>query len=193
MILRFWVGLKAAKLSEKYYQQNSEFTNERTLYDVSSKYYKVIIAQKQLKNLGSILETSSKSLNAVELRYQNGIAKKIDVDKIKVSYNKTNSQYQQTELNYKQAINNLKLAMGLPVDSPLELSDASLSDLENLSYEKTNSDNSLIEGRVDYKLLKTQLELYETDRQNNVLSYLPTLSFFANFNYQAMRKEFNFF
>ncbi|MFH0734980.1 MAG: TolC family protein [bacterium] len=189
----FWVGLKAAKLSEKYYQQNSEFTSERTFYDVSSKYYKVIIAQKQLINLKSILETSSKSLNAVELKYQNGIAKKIDVDKIKVSYNKTKSQYQQTELNYKQAINNLKLSIGLPVDSPLELSDVSLSDIESFTYENINADNSIIEGRVDYKILKTQLELYETDRQNNVLSYLPTLSFFANFNYQAMRKEFNFF
>ncbi len=189
----FWIGLKAAKLSEKYYKQNTENTTEKIFYDVSAKYYKVLIAQKQLKNLKSILETSANSLKAVELKYQNGMAKKIDVDKIKVSYNKTNSQLQQTELNYKQSINNLKLAIGLPVDSQLELSDTSLAELESFTYENTVADNSLIENRNDYKLLKIQLELYETDRQNNVLSYLPTLSFFGNFSYQAMRKEFNFF
>jgi len=47
----FWVGLKAAKISEDMSEQNIHKTTEQTLYDVSSAYYKSSIIQKQLNNL----------------------------------------------------------------------------------------------------------------------------------------------
>jgi len=187
----FWVGLKAAKISEDMSEQNIHKTTEQTEYDVSNAYYKSSIIQKQLNNLKIILAASERTLKSTELKYQNGLVKKIDVDKIKVSYNNTNSQVQQTELSYKQSLNNLKFYMGMPVESSIVL-DETLQDYSNEYPQATQNDN-FVENRIDYQIQKTNLLLYETDKQNNILAYLPTLSFYANYGYQAMRSDFDLF
>ena len=52
---------------------------------------------------------------------------------------------------------------------------------------------AILKKRSDYKLQKSTISLYEADRENNLSAYLPTLSFYANYNYQAMRNQFNLF
>jgi len=187
----FWVGLKAAKISESMSEQNIRKTDEQMAYDVGAAYYRASIIKKQLENLEVILAASDRTLKSTELKYRNGLVKKIDVDKIKVSYNATYSQVQQTELSYKQALNNLKFYMGMPVDSSITLSEK-LPDYADTSA-VTGSNENFVENHIDYQIQKTNLMLYETDKQNNISAYLPSLSFYANYSYQAMRSEFDFF
>ena len=186
----FWVGLKAAKISKTMSEQNIQKTDEQTMYDISSAYYKATIIKKQLDNMEKILAASGHTLKSTELKYQNGLAKKIVVDKIKVSYNATNSQVQQTELSYKQALNNLKFYMGMPVGNDIVLQ-AALPD--SVTVVESGENINFVENRVDYQMQKTNIELYEADKENNISAYLPTLSFYANYNLQAMRTEFDFF
>jgi len=188
----FWVGLKAAKISKDMSAQNINKTTEQTVYDVSNAYYKSSIIQKQLNNLRVILGASERTLKSTELKYRNGLAKKIDVDKIKVSYNNTNSQVQQTELSYKQSLNTLKFYMGMPVESSIVLAET-LQDYSTEYSQTTPTNDNFVENRIDYQIQKTNVLLYETDKQNNVLAYLPTLSFYANYGYQAMRSDFDLF
>jgi outer membrane protein TolC len=187
----FWVGLKAAKISKSMSEQNIQKTDEQAIYDVGTAYYRASIIKKQLENLQIILAASERTLKSTELKYQNGLVKKIDVDKIKVSYNNTNSQVQQTELSYKQALNNLKYYMGMPVDSSIVISET-LPDYTDASAQTSTNEN-FVENRVDYQIGKTNIALYEADKQNNISAYLPSLSFYANYSYQAMRSEFDFF
>jgi outer membrane protein TolC len=186
----FWVGLKAAKISKTMSEQNIQKTDEQTMYDISSAYYKATIIKKQLDNMEKILAASGHTLKSTELKYQNGLVKKIVVDKIKVSYNATNSQVQQTELSYKQALNNLKFYMGMPVGNDIVLQ-AALPD--SVTVVESGENINFVENRVDYQIQKTNIELYEADKENNISAYLPTLSFYANYNFQAMRTEFDFF
>src|ERR1035437_7153551 len=186
----FWVGLKAAKISKTMSEQNIQKTDEQTMYDISSAYYKATIIKKQLDNMEKILAASGHTLKSTELKHQNGLVKKIVVDKIKVSYNATNSQVQQTELSYKQALNNLKFYMGMPVGNDIVLQ-AALPD--SVTVVESGENINFVENRVDYQIQKTNIELYEADKENNISAYLPTLSFYANYNLQAMRTELDFF
>jgi outer membrane protein TolC len=161
------------------------------MYDVSSAYYKASIIQKRLENLKAILAASERTLKSTELKFKNGLAKQIDVDKIKVSYNNSKSSMQQTELSYNQALNNLKFYMGMPVDSTIVLTEV-ITEYSNDFLQTSVSDN-FVENRIDYKIQKTNVELYETDKQNNIFAYLPSLSFYANYGYTAMRSEFDIF
>jgi outer membrane protein TolC len=180
-----WIGLKAAKLNADMSRQNSEQTDEQTFYNVSSAYYRAMVIQKQVDNLHAILAASEQSLKSTELRYKNGMARKIDVDKIRVSYNNTKSQVEETELNCKQALNNLKYSMGISVDSTIVIAEI-YGGSEEIS-------NNYFENRTDYQMRKTTVALYEADKLNNIAAYLPTISFFANYGYQAMRSEFDVF
>jgi outer membrane protein TolC len=189
----FWVGLKAARISENISKLNQQKSTEQVLYNVGTAYYKAVVVQKQLENLKKILEASKASLTSTQLKFANGIGKKIDVDKVQVSYNNTYSQLQQTELQYKEALNNLKYEMGMPVQDNLVLSDILDESAPGSGVAAQDDGRSFLDLRTDYQLQKTNIALYEADKENNVSAYLPTLSFYANYNYQAMRNQFNIF
>lgn len=87
----FPLALKASKLSEDQAQQSLKMTKEQSAYSISVTYYQTLVIGKQLSTLRSTLKTSEKLLSSTKLRLKNGMAKQIDVDKIKVSYNNLKS------------------------------------------------------------------------------------------------------
>jgi outer membrane protein TolC len=189
----FWVGLDAAKLNSRLSEQNIRQTGEDIIYSVAAAYYKTLVVQKQFENLKAILDASEETLKSTGLKYQNGMAKKIDVDKIRVSYNNTRAQVKQAELNYKQALNNLKFEMGIPVDSTITISDSISENIHGAFLNALQTRDNVYENRIDYQILKTNLSLYQAEKSDNIGSFLPTLSFTADYSYQAQRSEFNFF
>jgi outer membrane protein TolC len=185
----FGVALKAAKITKQQSEQTFRQTLEQVVYNISVTYYKTLVIQKETDALKATLDASTESLVSTELKYNNGMAKKIDVDKIRVSCNNSRSSLQQSELSYQQSLNNLKYYMGMPVDSIIALSDTALSES---SAEIIRVDDFNVENHIDYKLQQTSLSLYEANKQKEVAGYLPTLSFNAFYDYNAMRNKFNF-
>jgi outer membrane protein TolC len=186
----FGVALQAAKISKELSEQTFRKTTEQTAYNISGTYYQTLVIEKQMNSLRATFSASEKLLESSELKYKNGMAKKVDVDKIRVSYNNTKSQLQQSELSYKQSLNTLKYQMGVPVDSSIVLLDTVL----NIGIQTLESlpDSFSVDNRIDYQLQKTNLSAYEADKKRNMASYLPSLSFNASYGYSAMRNEFDF-
>ena len=187
----FGIATKAAKITRQQSEQTLQQTLEQVVYNISVTYYKTLVIQKETDVLKATLDASTESLASTELKYKNGMAKKIDVDKIRVSCNNTRSSLQQNELSFQQSLNKLKYYMGMPVDSMITLNDTTLS-LE-LSPEIIHVDDFKVENHIDYKLQQTSLSLYEANKKKEVAGYLPTLSFNAFYDYSAMRNKFNFF
>lgn len=186
----FPLALKASKLSETQAQQSLKMTKEQSAYSIGVTYYQTLVIGKQLSSLRSTLNTSAKQLASTELRFQNGMAKQIDVDKIRVSYNNLKSQVQQSELNYSQSLSNLKNYMGMPVETGIALTDTVMN-IDNQSLEDLLSDFN-VENRTDYQLQKIALKVFEADKNRNKAGYLPTLNFTANIASSAQRKQMNF-
>lgn len=185
----FGVALKAAKITKQQSEQALQQTLEQVVYNISVTYYKTLVIQKETDVLKATLDASTESLASTELKYKNGMAKKIDVDKIRVSSNNTRSSLQQSELSYQQWLNKLKYYMGMPVDSLIALSDTTFS---VISPEVIRIDNFNFENHIDYKIQQTSLSLYEANKKKEAAGYLPTLSFNAFYDYNAMRDKFNF-
>jgi outer membrane protein TolC len=186
----FGVALKAAKLSENQAMESLRLTMEQASFGISLTYYQSLVIAKQLGTLRSTLATSGKLLQSTELRFKNGMAKQLDVDKIRVSYNNLQSQVQQCELNYSQSLNNLKLYMGMPVEKPISLTDTVMSLDEQVLEAGTGPFD--VRNRTDYRLQEIAVQAYQADKIRNQSGYLPTLSFSANLGSNAMRSKFNF-
>lgn len=187
----FPVALKAAKVNQLYYQQTQQKTLEQTIYNVSSTYYQCLIISKQYAKLQATLVSSKKQLEMIELKYKNGMVTKIDVDKIRVSYNSTRSQLDQSDLSYKQSLNSLKYQMGMLVEAPLILADTALVDINIDEVFQVIKNEVDLDGSVDYQLQKTNVKVQELQKQQHLMGYLPSLNFSAAYNYNALRKEFN--
>lgn len=165
-------------------------TKEQSALAISVTYYQTLVIGKQLSTLRSTQSTSNKLLASTELRFQNGMAKQIDIDKMRVSNNNLQSQVQQVELNYSQSLNNLKFYMGMPVESGIGLTDTVMN-VGDQVFEPVLKDFNL-ENRSDYQLQKIALKTFEADKDRNKAGYLPTLNLSANLAASAMRKQFNF-
>jgi outer membrane protein TolC len=186
----FGIALKAVKIVKLQAEQNLRKSKEQTAYTVSGTYYQTLVIGKQINTLHATLEASEKLLASTDLKFKNGMAKKVDVDKIRVSYNNIKSQTQQSELSYQQSLNNLKFQMGMSVDKTLVLSDDAI-DTDFRAFE-TPADSFNINNKVDYQLRKIDLNGYELDKKRNESSYFPSLSFIANYGVNAMRNQFDF-
>jgi outer membrane protein TolC len=186
----FSTNLKSAKLNKTLSEQTLDQTHEQTVYNVSIAYYNCLVIQKQNNVQKATLESSEQSLKLLTLKFQNGMAKKIDVDKVQVSCNNIKSQLKQTELNYTQSLNILKNRMGMPVETELSLADINLD--TNLSL-PVATDSSNFQNRIDFQLKKTDLLLKENTKKQNITAFYPTVSFLANYNYSGMFGDFNNF
>ncbi|HAJ80493.1 MAG TPA: hypothetical protein DCO75_12070, partial [Fibrobacteres bacterium] len=187
----FWVGLKSAKISSEQAALNLRKTKESTGYSVCTSYFKALILGKKCDVLKEIAGAAAKTLESTQTKFDYGAAKKIDVDKIRVAYHNDQSQYQQMELSFRQAMNNLKYAMGMPVDSNLSLADTSIADEAGVIAVPDVSDNAY-EDRTDYQLEKVNLRLEEAGRNKNIAGYMPSLSFTASYSYKTMPDELTF-
>ena len=185
-------GIKSAKINKDISVLSQLQTIELTAYNVSLIYYRPLVIQMQVNVLKSTLKASEQSLKSIELKHKNGMAKKIEVDKVRVSYNNTKSQLTQAELSHLQSLNMLKYHMGMPVDSSMVLADTTLNASKYLSANDTVRKFQM-ENVIDYQLKNANILSMMVDGKAKTAAFMPVLSFYGNYNYNAMQQEFNFF
>lgn len=181
----FLVALKAAKVGIAQTDLQVKQSKEQTAYACGKIYYQAVIQQKQCWILTTIRDAESEQLKATEIRYQSGSAKKLDVDKMRVSYNNAVSQVQQAELNFNQILNSLKYQIRMPLDSVLTLADTVLDIASNAS-DAFAQDSAIYNNRTDYRLLNVGLKLNELNKSHTLSGYLPSLSLNLKYGYQSM-------
>jgi outer membrane protein TolC len=184
------LNIKSVKLSNQISEVQLEQTKEETYYNICIQYFQTLVILIQKKNLENTLISSESLLKAMELKYLNGLAKKIDVDKIKVSYNNSNSQLQQIEQSYLQSVNMLKYSIGMPIDSIINI-DTTINIID-YSLELENIGDYDLSSLTSYKIQKMNLMSSQINEMKIKSTYLPTLSFYGSYNINAMRQEFNF-
>ncbi len=188
----FYNGLKQAKVNKILSKQTVQQTQEQVIYNISKAYFQALIIQKRSHILESTLGASEKTLLLSQQKYENGITKKIDVDKIQVNTNNTRTQLQQNQMNFNQTLNILQYYMGYPVDSLIDLADTNLEAVFTKESQYIYGDLN-VENKVDYQMQQTQLLICELEKKQRISSYYPVLSFSAAYNYNSMNEEFNFF
>ncbi|SEL08618.1 TolC family protein [Parapedobacter koreensis] len=185
-----FTGLKAAQATSDYYVLAANMTEEQVIETVASNYYQVLVNKEQL----SVIDTNLKNIriinDVVANQYQNGLAKKIDVDRIKV--NITNLETQREELVNGIVLleNRLKFSMGMPIEAPITLAEEELKEVPALT--DFDEDDGRLDRLVELQVLNKQLELLDLQYKANKAEYYPSLSLISNYSYTAMASKFNY-
>ncbi|MDG2433148.1 TolC family protein, partial [Flavobacterium sp.] len=173
-----FTGLKAARTTREFYQINDQLTEEQVIENVANNYYQVYVLRQKLVLAESNLNTTTKVRDIVKGQFDNGLAKRIDLDRMNVNLSNINTQKQQIINAVQLQENALKFYMGMPMESQInipqsqfEVSPSALTDSPNVS------------NRSEYLLMKKQQELLELQKQSIVAGYYPTLSLSASYNY----------
>ncbi|PRZ26084.1 TolC family protein [Flavobacterium granuli] len=173
-----FTGLKAAKSTREFYQINEQLTEEQVIERVANSYYQIYVQRQNLDVLDNMYKNTVKVKNIIQGQYDNGLAKKIDLDRIIVKISNIKTQRQQVLNGVQIQENALKFYMGMPIESAIVIPKAAFEVTPVALTEVPNTAN-----RTEFLLLKKQEELLEYQKKSVIAGYYPTLSLSAGYNY----------
>lgn len=183
----YFVGLRAAKVFKSLADKTVDVAEIDVAESVSLAYYGALVAEERLELLAANLQRLDTLYNETRIMNENGFAEAIDVQRIKVNLNNTRTEYQNVQRSLGLNLSMLKFQMGIPVDHEIELGET-IEDFE--VPELALIDDFEFNDRADYQQLKVNRELSLLEIKNTKAKYLPKLSAFANFGYNAGRETF---
>ena len=180
-----FIGLKAAKSTKEFYQLNANLTEEQIIERVSNAYFQVFTAQEQKNTLESSYSSTEKVRNVIKSLYDNGLSKKIDLDRTNVNLTNIETNIKQSNNGITQAENALKFYMGMPIETKIQLVHEDMAVTPHLLDETVNTDE-----RTEVKVLLKNKELLEYQKKATIANYYPTVNLTANYNWQGMGEKF---
>ena len=180
-----FIGLKAAKSTKEFYQLNAQLTEEQIIERVSNAYFQVFTIQQKKETLESSYSSTEKARNIIKSLYDNGLAKKIDLDRTNVNLTNINTVLKQQQNAINQAENALKFYMGMPIENKIELVKADMEITGDLLDETVASDE-----RSEIKILNKQRELLQYNKKAVEAAYYPTVNLNANYSWQGLGDKF---
>ncbi len=168
--------------------QNTTNTKINVTVDVSKAFYDLILTRQQQNILNAQIERLARNLKDALNQFKSGIVDKTDYQRATIGLNNATAQLQQAR---EQAIAReavLKNRMGYPIGQPLTITydstrlemDAQLDTTLVVSYQ----------NRIEYQRLQTRRNLLRAEVDYARWSFLPTVSFFMNYNLLYQNQQF---
>lgn len=179
-----FTGLKAAKTTREFYKVNEKLTQEQVIEAVAKSYYQIFITEQKLETISQTLENTIKVQNTVQGLFDNGLAKKVDLDRIKVTVVNLTSSKQQLENAVALQENSLKFLIGMPINTPITLVE------EDVQITPVLTEAPDVKQLTAYQALETQKQLLVYNKASIKAAYYPTLSLSGNYSYQGLGDKF---
>ncbi len=180
-----FVGLKAAKSTKEFYQLNADLTDEQIIERVSNAYFQVFTAREKKTTLESSFASTEKVRNVIKSLFDNGLSKKIDLDRTNVNMTNIETNIKQSNNGIAQAENALKFYMGMPIQTEIQLVQQDMEVTPHLLEDMISTDN-----RTEVKVLLKNKELLEYQKKATEAAYYPTVNLTANYNWQGLGEKF---
>lgn len=163
-------GMKIAKQNVQLSELNARKTKEQLTYDIANAYYSAQVTLTQQNLTQANLAKVDTLLEVTMVQFNNGFAKKIDVDRLKVNQTNLQTELANSKSNYEQQLMLLKYYMGMPLEQDMNLPEISPAEKLGalITGESVNS--------VDAQILTTQQQIYNSNLRQIKAGYLPTFS-----------------
>ncbi|MCK9618125.1 MAG: TolC family protein [Lentimicrobiaceae bacterium] len=187
------VGLQAAKVYVELSQNGLAKSEIETKETVAQSYYLILVALENRRVLAASIENLNKTLYETQQLYDNGFVEDSDVDQLQLMVSSLRSKQNMVDRQIELAYNLLKYQMGLGITEKIDLTDkldylVADAIAENLVQQQLNYNK-----HIDIKSLNTQKQLLGLNLKKDRYAYLPTMSAFYSYEWNAQRNKFNFF
>lgn len=184
----YFLGLRAAKVYDELSVRDLQRTAIDTRVQVSVAYFDVLVAIESIRIVDANLAQFGKTLKDTKARYTEGVAERIDVDRIQASFNSVENDRANLERTRNYAYDVLKYSMGMPLSAKLEIAE----NVENFTGGPLpDSLNYSVADRPEYAMQRVQVELNRLNLKSKKLEFLPTLNAFVNYGFNWFGGEFS--
>jgi outer membrane protein len=182
-----FVGLKARKTALEVSNAMIEQTKQKIRDSAYTRYYAILIAEKQLTFLDAGLERLQKLYHDDSIMYKNGFAEKLDMDKVQVQINSLSTTRTMVSNGITIAYAALKFALGVPQTDSVKLKE----ELTPETLKEGILDNNFnYTDRAEIRLLEATKRLQMLDVKRNELGVWPTVALAGNYTANAMGEHF---
>ena len=183
----YLTALKASKVYTNF--ARLDYENDRTqLRDVVKQaYLPPLLIQENIKTIQENIAVLEKLHHETNEMYKEGFVEKLDVDKLELSLDNMRTTLEDLQKAYNLAMNALKLQIGFPLSTELNLSE-SIEELSTPLVDYKESDAVDYLQRSAYRLLEQNKELQELNVERYKKGYWPSLTGFLTYQ-QVLQGE----
>jgi outer membrane protein TolC len=169
-------GFAALDINQKIVAAQERLMQQDIKQQVSSTYFNLQAIVKQLEFVESNIANLTKLIANLQKSYELGLVIETEVDKLKISRLTLLNSKLTMEATMTQLSSLLKILIGVNSDSSLSLVSDEM--MENTILVDQNNIN-----HPELELMAAQKEMNAEERKGTKMAYLPSVSFYANYNY----------
>ena len=169
-------GFAALDINQKIVAAQERLIQQDIKQQVSSTYFNLQAIVKQLEFVESNIANLTKLIANLQKSYELGLVIETEVDKLKISRLTLLNTKLSTEATKTQLSSLLKILIGINSDGALSLVSDEM--MENTILVDQNNIN-----HPELELMAAQKEMNAEERKGTKMAYLPSLSFYASYNY----------
>ena len=189
----YLVALKASRAYRKNKAEELEQTILEAKTAAAKAYYAVLIANEAATNLLELIPVLEENVRQAKGLFDNGFADETDVQRQELGLSEVRNQLSQLQNQKSSALDMLHFVLGIPLATPLELSDGLdevLVGLDARAFAQTSFDP---DTHVDGRVAASSLLLQDLAVKNERSSAYPKLYGFVSHQQNAYRQQFDFF
>jgi outer membrane protein TolC len=166
-----------------------ESKEEDIITQTANVYYAIQVTNYAVGQMDKSVDLLDKMIETMIVSYANGLVRKVDLDRIKVT--KINLETQKSSIQNVVEVqkNLLKLQMGLEMNQPIEIEPVDLAFFENKSIQLGGYEFD-INLQTPYKLMMQQKNIGDLQKKSALYESLPVLVFNVNYNYNGVSDQF---
>lgn len=182
-------ALDIAKTAENLTALAVESKEEDVISQTAGIFYGVQVTDYAVGLFSQSIGIIDTMLNTMKVSYENGLIKKVDLDRLTVT--RTNLATQKTAMQNAVEVqkNLLKLQMGIDINQPLEIQKLDLTVFERQAGTADDPDFDL-KNQTAYKILDRQSFMTQLQKRSAIYESLPVLTAMGTFNYNGVSEEF---
>jgi outer membrane protein TolC len=169
-------GFAALDINQKIVAAQERLVQQDTKQQVSSTYFNLQAIVKQLEFVESNIANLTKLIANLQKSFELGLVIETEVDKLKISRLTLLNSKLTMEATKTQLSSLLKILIGVNSDSSLSLVSDEM--MENTILVDQNNIN-----HPELELMAAQKEMNAEERKGTKMAYLPSVSFYASYNY----------
>lgn len=172
--------LVALKMARQMMQQNelaTEKTEIEVVYDVAQSYFLAQITRQQIRNMNANLEKIGKAEKIAQSQWENGLIKKVDLDRIVVQKLNMITDIDRLKVLYQQELAMQKYFMGLQQEMEISIAD-SISTATMIPGSEGD-----LNKHIEIRMIEKQKELVSTNIRMDQSAYYPNFTLIGSINY----------
>jgi len=143
-------AIKTTRIASELSQIQKIKTDEDVVLEVSNAYYNAQILLNQLAFLDSNIINTNKLVQTTTLLYQQQVAKRTDVDRLKLQLDQVTNQRNTVFSQQQQVLNALKFLMGKPISDSVGVLISENPDVEANFQSQITTDMLLIDKKIAF-------------------------------------------